>query len=195
MDNDQKCRRPESIPLERASVSLEAGSTCNRTLHDLRSSVRTQTSCVYFELQPKIRPLTQMENQEYLIVRQSFARCTLKNDFLVTFYSILMGASDEIKTMFAHTDMPRQRSLLKEALIYLISFPTGNVFSQQRVTELAMSHSQIGLNVRPELYVTWVDSLIESVRRHDPQFTNELGAAWRQVLAPGIAAMVARYDG
>lgn len=136
-----------------------------------------------------------MENQDYLAVRQSFARCTLTDDFLVTFYGILTIASDEIKIMFAHTDMPRQRNLLKEALIYLISYPTGNAFSQQRVTELAMSHSRLGFNVRPELYVTWVDSLIESVRRHDQQFTTELGTAWRRVLAPGIAAMCARYDG
>lgn len=135
-----------------------------------------------------------MVNEDTQMVRQSFARCTLTDDFLITFYDVLTNASDEIKAMFAHTDMPRQRSLLKEALIYLISYPTGNEFSRQRVTELAKSHSRIGLNVRPELYEVWVNSLVKSIHQHDAQSTDALESAWRRVLAPGIAAMIAAYD-
>ena len=128
------------------------------------------------------------------MVRQSFARCTLTDDFLVTFYDFLTGSSEEIKAMFAHTDMSRQRQLLKEGLIYLISYPTGNEFSQQRMAELGNSHNRAGLNVRPELYKLWVDSLTKSIRRHDEQHTPALEAAWRTVLAPGIAAMIALYE-
>ena len=135
-----------------------------------------------------------MANQDIELVRQSFGRCTVTDEFLVTFYDVLTRSSDEIKTLFAQTDMPRQRRLLKEALIYLISYPAGNEFSRQRVIELGNSHSRAGLNVRPELYEIWVDSLIKSIRRHDEHFTPALDAAWRRILAPGIAAMIARYE-
>ncbi|MEX2287174.1 MAG: hypothetical protein WD648_08805, partial [Planctomycetaceae bacterium] len=128
-----------------------------------------------------------MEKHDTEMVRTSFGRCTLTDEFLVTFYNILTHSSADVARMFAHTDMPRQRRLLKEALIYLISYPAGNEFSQQRVTELGNSHSRAGLNVRPELYEIWVDSLIKSIRRHDEQFSPALEAAWRRVLAPGIA--------
>ena len=135
-----------------------------------------------------------MEKHDTDMVRTSFGRCTLTDEFLVTFYNILTQSSADVARMFAHTDMPRQRRLLKEALIYLISYPAGNEFSQQRVIELGNSHSRAGLNVRPELYDIWVDSLIKSIRRHDEQFSPALEAAWRRVLAPGIAAMTALYD-
>jgi len=127
-------------------------------------------------------------------VRQSFSRCTLTDGFLVTFYEILASSSDEIRGRFAHTDMPRQRRLLKEALVYLISYPTGNAFAQSRVNELGNSHSRTNLNIRPEWYTIWVDSLMQAIRRYDAMYSPELDAAWRRVLAPGIAAMKSHYD-
>lgn len=128
------------------------------------------------------------------IVRQSFGRCTLSDQFLVTFYEILTGSLDEIRIQFAHTDMPRQRRLLKEGLIYLISYPTGNEFARKRVTELGISHSRAQLNVRPEFYQIWADSLMQAIERHDSNYDAALDAAWRRILAPGIAAMMALYD-
>jgi hemoglobin-like flavoprotein len=135
-----------------------------------------------------------MDYQDTDIVRQSFGRCTLTDDFLVTFYDILTRSSDEIRILFAHTDMPRQRSLLKEGLIYLISYPTGNEFARNRVIELGNSHGRTNLNVRPEFYQIWVDSLIQAIHRHDANYGPDLDAAWRRVLAPGIAAMISLYD-
>jgi hemoglobin-like flavoprotein len=137
---------------------------------------------------------TDMENQDTRLVRQSFGRCTLNDDFLVTFYDLLTQSSGEIKAMFAHTDMPRQRQLLKGALIHLISYAGGNEFSRDRINELGESHSRTHLNVRPDLYEIWVDSLVNAVRRHDPNATPELEAAWRRIVAPGIALMQSRYS-
>jgi hemoglobin-like flavoprotein len=134
-----------------------------------------------------------MEGRDNYLVMQSFGRCTLNDDFLITFYDVLTQSSAEIKAMFAHTDMPRQRRLLKDALIHLISYAGGNEFSEKRVEELGESHSRTQLNVRPALYEIWVDSLVKAVRRHDDSFTAELDAAWRRIVAPGIAAMQARY--
>ncbi|MGE3314387.1 MAG: globin [Planctomycetaceae bacterium] len=134
------------------------------------------------------------QDDDNAIVRQSFGRCTLTDQFLVTFYEILTGSSDEIRILFAHTDMPRQRKLLKEGLIYLISYPTGNEFARTRVTELGISHSRTRLNVRQEFYQNWIDSLMNAIQRHDSSYSSDLDAAWRRVLAPGIAAMMALYD-
>ena len=124
---------------------------------------------------------------------QSFGRCTLNDDFLVTFYNVLTQSSDEIKAMFAHTDMPRQRRLLRDALVHLISYASGNEFSRQRIEELGESHNQTQLNVRPELYRIWVDSLVNAVRCHDENCNPTLEAAWRRIAAPGIAVMQSRY--
>ena len=135
-----------------------------------------------------------MESQDIQAVLQSFGRCTLSDDFLITFYDILTRSSNEIAAMFAHTDMRRQRGLLREALVHLISFNTGNDFATRRIAELTASHARDQLKVRPELYEIWIDSLVKAVRRHDAQCTPDLEAAWRRVAEPGIAAMRAGYD-
>jgi hemoglobin-like flavoprotein len=89
--------------------------------------------------------------------------------------------------------MRRQRQLLREALVHLIAYSTGNEFSRSRIAELAESHSRMQLNVRPELYEIWIDSLTKAVRRHDDQYTPDLEAAWRRVIAPGVEAIKAAY--
>jgi len=135
-----------------------------------------------------------MEDQDIHLVMQSFGRCTLTDDFLVTFYETLTRSSDEIAAMFAKTDMPSQRRLLKEGMIRLIAYASDNDFAVQRVKELGQSHSRTQLNVRPEMYEIWVDSLIEAIRQHDPECSDELKAAWRRIVAPGIAAMQELYS-
>ena len=51
----------------------------------------------------------------------------------------------------------------------------------------------IDLDIRPGLYDTWLDCLIQAVRKHDVQFSSEVEEAWRTTLRPGIEYMRAKY--
>ena len=50
------------------------------------------------------------------------------------------------------------------------------------------------LNVAPELYASFVDSLVRVVGERDPKFDEGVEQAWREVVAPGIRYMKDRYD-
>jgi hemoglobin-like flavoprotein len=63
----------------------------------------------------------------------------------------------------------------------------------KELDRLAVRHSHTDLDVRPTLYDTWLDCLIEAARQHDPQFTAEVEDAWRKTLAPGIERLRSRY--
>ena len=124
--------------------------------------------------------------------RASFERCCRSKDFLPSFYSNFFARCPVIKPMFERTDFTRQHRLLQHALGLLLAFP------QQSDTELlrrvADRHSQNDLDVDPKHYECFVDSLIETVRSIDHQFSAEVESAWRTVVAPGIAFMKGRYE-
>ncbi|HEX4147179.1 MAG TPA: hypothetical protein VHY91_27020 [Pirellulales bacterium] len=42
----------------------------------------------------------------------------------------------------------------------------------------------------PEHYELWLDSLCETVARHDPEYQTELEELWREAMRPGIALML-----
>jgi hypothetical protein len=63
----------------------------------------------------------------------------------------------------------------------------------RELDRLADLHSRSQLDIRPDLYVTWLDCLVKAASQHDPEFSPEIGEAWRQALTPGIEYLSARY--
>ena len=49
------------------------------------------------------------------------------------------------------------------------------------------------LNIRPDLYDLWLDSVCETVKRMDPEWTPQVEQAWRERMAPGIALITSLY--
>ena len=66
-------------------------------------------------------------------------------------------------------------------------------FARGDLPRIAARHSRNDLDIRPALYDLWLECLIDTVRGHDPQFSAELEAAWRDTLAFGIDYMRARH--
>ena len=54
--------------------------------------------------------------------------------------------------------------------------------------------SALERGIAPELYEEWLESLIQTVREFDLEFTDEVELSWRVVLSPGITYMKFRYD-
>jgi truncated hemoglobin YjbI len=94
---------------------------------------------------------------------------------------------------FSHTDMSRQKEMLAQSLHEMVEFSTTRVASE-RLRHVALRHSRRERDIAPELYEDWLESLIETVREFDLEFTDEVEISWRVVLSPGIAYMKFRYD-
>ena len=57
------------------------------------------------------------------------------------------------------------------------------------IERLGRRHKE--LDVTPEMYTMWLDSLCEAIRKHDPEYTPELEQRWRQAMQKGIDVMLA----
>ncbi|WP_020209242.1 globin [Gilvimarinus chinensis] len=125
------------------------------------------------------------------LVFQSYGRCCNRDTFFSDFYDNFMGKSDEVRQMFVDTDMPAQRHLLRNGIMQLILFSRG--LPDTKLKALGKSHNRQGYNIRPHLYNTWLEALLETLSKHDPMYSERIDTAWRRVLAPGIELIKGAY--
>lgn len=127
--------------------------------------------------------------------RASLGRCLETSDFLHAFYDRFMQSSDEVRRKFAHTEFARQTRVLSDSL-YIMAIAAESrdeSIGWRELDRLAARHARGELDVRPGLYDTWLECLLEAARQHDALFTPELEQAWRRTLAPGIERLRASY--
>ena len=123
----------------------------------------------------------------------SFGRCTLKKDFFEDFYNDFINRSPEIKTMFTNTNMTKQRQLLKDGISYMIMFAKKSATGTAKMEQIAQLHDRQHFNVRPELYALWLDALLDTVKRHDPQYTPEISKSWIATMNMGLDLFKKQY--
>ena len=63
------------------------------------------------------------------------------------------------------------------------------------ITRVAERHSRRELNIAPALYAPFINSLIDTVRQFDREFTPAVEAAWRATVAPGVEYMQRKHAG
>jgi hemoglobin-like flavoprotein len=125
----------------------------------------------------------------------SLKRCLGAPGFLVEFYERFVGSSDEVREKFRGVDLKRQARVLEDSLYVVAVAVQGEEGSLARgdLPRLAERHSRRDLDIRPELYDLWAQCLVETARAHDPEWTVDVEAAWRDTLAFGIESMRRRY--
>lgn len=113
--------------------------------------------------------------------------------FFDAFYDNFLSASPVIADHFRSTDMEKQKAMLEKSFYSLfIFYATNNANDYLR--KIAESHNQQRLNIAPELYDLWLESLIKTVAEYDPHFNSNIELSWRLVLSSGITYMKFKYD-
>lgn len=133
-----------------------------------------------------------MQRSAHALAQQSYSRCLRSADFLPRFYEHLLDSDPGMPVRFAQTQFPRQHRLLQHGLGLLLSY--GRKPDAALLDRIAARHSHRALDVPPSLYPLFVESLLRAIREFDAHCTEEIEAAWRTALAPGIEFMKARYD-
>ena len=95
--------------------------------------------------------------------------------------------------MFAKTDFDRQRRLLRHAFGLLLSFPAQPDGEPTILSRVAERHSRRDLDVDPALYPLFIDSLIDTVKQYDREFTPAVERAWRTAVARGVEYMQSKH--
>ncbi len=129
-------------------------------------------------------------------VTRSYGRCLAQGNLLFDrFYDHFFRSSPVIAKMFLHTDMVKQKALLRAGLNYAIMYSTdtGKLAAEGVLKRIQQSHSRSRLNVDPKLYPLWINSLIKAIEETDPKFTPELGKAWEQVLNNAVTYIISGY--
>lgn len=134
-----------------------------------------------------------MEQSEVELVNESYQRCLQAQSFFTDFYAIFMAHGPEIREKFAQTDMNRQMHALKNGLQYMIMYATGSKIAAAKIEDLALTHDRHHRNILPEMYDVWTASLLKTVKKHDPEFSDTLAMSWRNVLDHGTRQLKGRY--
>ncbi len=126
-------------------------------------------------------------------VRASFDRCEAAGDFAEAFYEVFLNSSPEIAPLFAKTDFKKQRPLLRATVFIMVRSDVDDPTTREALERVGHSHAQSKLDIRPDLYDLWLDSVCETVKRMDPEWTPQVERAWRERMAPGIALITSLY--
>ena len=126
-------------------------------------------------------------------VKASYGRVLVDVDLMKNFYRTFTESHPDVAKMFARTDLAKQRETLKTSLSMAILFPQDNVVAKSAMRRVRDSHSREKLNVTPELYTHWLNSLVEVVSSSDPDFTPLLEQQWREVLGHTVSYIQEGY--
>jgi hemoglobin-like flavoprotein len=132
-----------------------------------------------------------MMQTAHALAQESYARCQRAPRFFPSFYEHLLECDPAVPPMFAKTEFPKQYKLLQHGLGLLLSY--GNRRDDALLDRIAARHSASAVNVSPSMYPLFVESLLATVREHDPRCSAETEAAWREAVRPGIEFMMSRY--
>jgi len=116
----------------------------------------------------------------------SYHRARESGDLFDTFYRLFLAKAPEIPAMFAHTDFPHQRLMLRESLLEMLMFSQTGA-GREEIERLAERHRR--LNVQPRHYELWLDALCEALAQHDSRFDAALAQVWRDAMRSGISLM------
>jgi hemoglobin-like flavoprotein len=116
----------------------------------------------------------------------SLERCRRNPTFLDSFYQRLMAAAPEIRAMFRHTDLGRQKRLLGLSLYCLVLGSMGCLEGQVHLDRLAVFHARPELGIQPEHFDLWFACLLATVAECDPAFDATVEEAWRARLLPSV---------
>lgn len=132
---------------------------------------------------------------DHELVKASYGRCCLSTGFFDDFYASFTASSPVIRDKFKHTDMTKQKGLLREGITFMILFAGGSAMAANKINTLGQSHAKTRLDIAPNLYPLWIDALVATAGKHDKQWTPELATAWKRTMAKGIEVMKGMYEG
>lgn len=123
----------------------------------------------------------------------SLGRCHANPGFITRFYDLFIAASPEAAERFKNTDLERQRRAMSASLYALVLAMEGGQAASLYLDRIARQHGRKELDIRPELYLVWLDCLIQAVEEFDPEYSPETESLWRDAMAFGIEFMQSRY--
>ena len=129
-----------------------------------------------------------MENDNLKLFRDSLARVSSKDGFFDSFYDRFLRQSDEIASIFRHRDMDQLKRKLRGTLEMVALTAEGKPGLALYLEMLGRIHQR--LNVTPRHFEMWKVALLDTVTVYDPEFNEQVGAAWSQIIGTVIDRVI-----
>ena len=123
----------------------------------------------------------------------SLERCAEDENFIPSFYRHFLSTSSEIRYRFRDTDFEKQNKMLLGSLRLAAGATQGDQESLRELRDRAETHDRHHLNIKPELYSIWLDSVIETARDFDRLWSDEVEESWNVILGYVINHMIRHY--
>jgi hemoglobin-like flavoprotein len=127
-------------------------------------------------------------------VKKSLGRCLHEGDVFDAFYRVFLEQDPRIPERFTNTDWEEQKRLLRHGVNNVIAFHDGSYTARNALERIRYTHGRDRLNIPPDLYDFWIESMITAVRQFDPEFDTRLEESWRQLLREGVDFVRAGYE-
>lgn len=126
-------------------------------------------------------------------IQDSFGRVKRGGDMIGRFYEIFLASHPDIAPRFKNSNMTEQKGLLRQGLNLAIMFGDDNPVGQNGIARIRASHAKDKLDIPPNLYKYWLESLIQTISEFDKEFTPELEKEWRRVMQKAIDFIAAGH--
>lgn len=128
-------------------------------------------------------------------VLNSYRRCYVSNGFWDDFYDSFLGASEEIRVRFSGVNFERQKRIVSSSVNDLIMYARApeSELVEGVLSHIADTHNRHHYNIAPDMYDIWLQTLLDTVEKHDNLCTHELLENWRLCLMPGIRYIISHY--
>jgi hemoglobin-like flavoprotein len=115
-------------------------------------------------------------------------------DFLVQFYDVFLNSSPEIAEFFSKTDLDKQKQALSNGLSMIIMFDNEDPMAIDVLSHIRKTHAKGGMNIRPELYKFWEESLMKVIKANDNRCDTELEKEWRRIIHQAVDFISSGYN-
>ena len=130
-----------------------------------------------------------VDAEDIEVFNDSLERCTSHPEFLGRFYEFFLASSPEVAEKFKNTNFARQKRALKASLYLLIFASEGKPEGTAHLDRMAETHGPGNMNIPPQMYDLWLESLLKAVQEFDIAFNPRVEKAWRNMLSSGIEFM------
>ncbi|MEZ8388223.1 globin [Vibrio splendidus] len=119
---------------------------------------------------------------------ESFERCRIDQEFLESFLADFCEHNPRFSERFEKIGLEQQTKMLKASII-LIYNSAGLPSVRNSVKKLGKRHKDLGLDISEIELNEWFNSLLNTVKKYDPHYNEQVEQAWAETLEAGLTIM------
>ena len=123
-------------------------------------------------------------------VTKSCNRCFAVPAFFGTFFQELSPRVPAVTDLFAGADEIVLKAFLRKAVTLILLDAAGSPHATESLARVRIRHGPGDLNLNPDWFPHWIESLMAAISKHDPEYTPTLGKKWRAILKVGVQKVV-----